>query len=140
MALWVGDPHPPLMTSRPSQRVNWLVGDIVAAAIAVGALEYTAAPANPGVWELASFVLIAFLLNQSTTRLRVSARGSTSFVIHMAAGILFGSFWAGFVAAIATLIWQASVGTPRINVAFNTAQRALSVMSRGESSQSYPTA
>ena len=117
------------MTSRPSQRVNWLVGAIVALAIIVGALEYTAAQASPGVWELASFVLIAFLLNQSTTRLRVSARGSTSFVIHMAAGILFGGFWAGFVAATATLIWQASVGTPRINVAFNTAQRALSVMS-----------
>src|SRR5690606_16845573 len=115
------------MSTPATRGVRWLVAAIVVLAIGVGVLEYTEALPSPGVWELTSFVLIAFLLNQSTTRLRVSARGSTSFVIHMAAGVLFGGFWAGVIAAIATLIWQASVDTPRINVAFNTAQRALSI-------------
>jgi hypothetical protein len=47
----------------------------------------------PGMWALASFTLVAFLLERTGSTLRFETSGSTSFVIHMAGGILFGGFW-----------------------------------------------
>lgn len=98
------------------------------AAFAAGVFAWSTRPPFPGFWALGSFILVAFLLDQSWTQLKVEARGSTSFVIHMAAGVLFGGFWGGVVAAIPTVLSQLASGTDRLKLVFNPAQRALAVM------------
>jgi HD-GYP domain-containing protein (c-di-GMP phosphodiesterase class II) len=91
------------------------------------ALQWADRPPSPGVWELASFVLVAFLLDQSSNRLKVGAIGSTSFIIHLAAGILFGGAWGGLVAAGSTALNMLAGGSQPVKLTFNVAQRALSV-------------
>src|SRR5690606_19545986 len=82
----------------------------------------------PGWWELGSFILVAFLLDQSSTRLKVEASGSTSFVIHMAAGILFGGYWGAVVAAVSTGLSMLAAQVSPQKVVFNASQRALCVL------------
>jgi hypothetical protein len=81
----------------------------------------------PGWWPLATFVFVAGLLESLNTRLRISARGSTSFIMHMAAALLFGGFWAAAVAGISTLAGEFIRDNTPLKTAFNVAQRVLSV-------------
>lgn len=104
------------------------VAVVVVLTAAAGFASWGVTPASPSQWELGSFVLVAFLLDQSSTRLKVAALGSTSFVIHMAAGILFGGVWGAFVAAVSTALSLLAVGVSPIKLVFNPAQRALSVL------------
>ncbi len=81
----------------------------------------------PGYWQLGCFILIAFLLDQTNLPLRVEARGSISFVMHMAAAILFGGFWGGAAAGVSVGLSQAVRSLSMQKIAFNVAQRVLSV-------------
>lgn len=81
----------------------------------------------PGYWQLGCFILIAFLLDQTSLPLRVEARGSISFVMHMAAAILFGAFWGGVAAGISVGVAIALRSASAQKVAFNVAQRVLSI-------------
>ncbi len=81
----------------------------------------------PGHAELGSFVLVALLLEQSYNQLRVSASGSTSFILHLAGGILFGGFWGGVIAASSTGLGAVLQQQAWLKVIFNSCQRALSV-------------
>ncbi|HEU4697792.1 MAG TPA: HD-GYP domain-containing protein [Gemmatimonadales bacterium] len=113
---------------RSLSKIDLYVAGTVVLTTVLGAISWEIRLPVPGVWEFASFVLVAFLLHQSSTKLRVQALGSTSFVIHMAAGVLFGGFWGAGVAAVATALSMLAVGAPSIKLLFNVAQRALSVM------------
>jgi putative nucleotidyltransferase with HDIG domain len=81
----------------------------------------------PGLWALSSFVLVAFLLERTGNDLRFAARGSTSFVVHIAGGLLFGPFWGGVIAAVSTLLSQAYEHKPLQKALFNTTQRVVCV-------------
>jgi hypothetical protein len=81
----------------------------------------------PGVLALGSLIGVSFLLDRSPVELRISAQGSTSFVVHLSAGALFGGFWGGLIAAVASLATSLSRGLALERVIFNPAQRALSV-------------
>jgi hypothetical protein len=81
----------------------------------------------PGWWPLATFVFVAALLESLNTRLRISARGSTSFIMHMAAALLFGGFWAAAVAGVSTLVGEFVRNNTPLKTLFNVAQRVLSV-------------
>jgi putative nucleotidyltransferase with HDIG domain len=81
----------------------------------------------PGLWALGCFFVAAYLLEQTGNPLRIEARGSTSFIVHMAAGLLYGPFWGSVVAAGSTAVGQLTIGQPAVKVVFNTAQRALCV-------------
>lgn len=108
-------------------KVNFLVaGAVVAASVAL-VLSYGSAPSFPGFWELGGFVLIAFLLDRTALPLRVSARSSVSFIMHVSSAILFGAFWGGVTAGISIGLNQLVLGSPRNKTAFNIAQRVLSV-------------
>ncbi len=100
----------------------------VTAALAAGAVAWTVRAANPGIWELSSFIVVAWLLDQSSTKLKVAATGTTSFVIHMAAGVLFGGFWGALIAAISTALTGLASGGSPVKLVFNAAQRAMSVL------------
>lgn len=82
----------------------------------------------PGLFAVLSLTVVAFLLDRSPLSLRVSSHGSTSFVVHIAAGVLFGGFWGALVAATATLATSLSRGLALERIVFNPAQRALSVI------------
>jgi HD-GYP domain-containing protein (c-di-GMP phosphodiesterase class II) len=81
----------------------------------------------PGWWAIGAFVFIAFALDNLHTDLRVGARGSTSFVMHLAACLLFGGFWAGVTAGTATLAGQIALGNKPLKSFFNVSQRVLAV-------------
>ena len=84
--------------------------------------------AFPGMWAISSFVIVAYLIDLSGNPLRVEASGSASFVIHLAAAVLFGGFWGGLIAAISTIAFDLTNRRPLIKVAFNASQRGLAIV------------
>jgi hypothetical protein len=82
----------------------------------------------PGWWALCTFVFVAFVLESLNTDLRVAAKGSTSFIMHLAGCLLFGAFWGGVIAGAATLVSQIMTGNPAFKVLFNVSQRVLAVV------------
>ena len=81
----------------------------------------------PGWWPIATFLLVATLLEGLQTRLRIAAKGSTSFIMHMASALLFGGWWAVMIAAGSTLFDELSRGSAGIKLIFNISQRVLAV-------------
>lgn len=79
-------------------------------------------------WAFASFLLAAFLLEQTSNSLRIDAKGSTSFIIHLAGAVLFGPFWGALIAALSTAASQAAQQQPVIKIIFNTCQRITCVV------------
>lgn len=79
--------------------------------------------AFPGLWPICSFTVATFLLDQTGNDLRVEAKGSTSFVVHLASGILFGAFWGGVVTGLGTILSETQLGKRPIKIVFNAAQK-----------------
>ncbi len=110
---------------------NWRV-PIVVAVVALMAgvlllLTWRAHVAFPGMWALSSFVLVAFLLERSGSDLRFETKGSTSFVVHLAGGLLFGGFWGALIAGSSTVLSELDQRKTAIKIIFNTAQRIVAV-------------
>jgi hypothetical protein len=82
----------------------------------------------PGWWAVASFVGVAFVLETLHTQLRVEANGSTSFIMHIAAGLLFGPFWGGSITATSTLLGELARGSKPIKLVFNISQRSIALV------------
>jgi len=97
-------------------------------AVALGVVSWQFRQPAPGVWPLLSFILVALLLDQSSTELKVSAAGSTSFVVHIASGILFGGFWGAVIVVVSTALAQLAIGKEPLKLLFNVSQRAAAVM------------
>ena len=97
-------------------------------AVALGVVSWQFRQPSPGVWPLLSFILVALLLDQSSTELKVSAAGSTSFVVHIASGILFGGFWGAVIVVVSTALAQLAIGKEPLKLLFNVSQRAAAVM------------
>ena len=109
-------------------RVHLLVVVVAAAAAIATVTGFHFRSPFPGWWPLGTFLFVAILLEGiTTTSLRLAAKGSASFVMHMAAALLFGAFWASVVAGVSTLLGQVAQGNSPIKGAFNVAQRILSV-------------
>lgn len=111
-----------------STRIKTFVGFTALCTLVLGAVSYFGHQPSPGLWPLLSFIAIALLLDQSSIEHGVSAIGSTSFVVHMSAGVLFGGFWGGIVAASGTALEQIVRGKEPTKLVFNVCQRASSVM------------
>jgi len=111
-----------------SRKISLYVAITTLVAIAMGFLSWQFRQPSPGLWPLLSFILVALLLEQSSTSLKVEAKGSQSFVVHIAAGILFGGWWGGVIAAGSTVLGQLAIGSQPIRLLFNISQRAASVM------------
>ncbi len=104
-----------------------LVAAVACASAAVMVGAWDVRMPYPGLWPLFMFGFVAFLLDLSSNPLQLGAVGSTSFVVHLAGGILFGPFWGGLIAAGATFGSQLKQGTPWLKLVFNVTQRALCV-------------
>jgi hypothetical protein len=115
------------MTSRDI-RTHLVVAAVTAAALSLAALASASALPFPGWWAFGSFIVISFVLETLNTQLRVQAKGSTSFIMHIAAGLLFGAFWSGLVAGFSTFLGDLARGSKPIKVVFNVSQRIVSVV------------
>jgi HD-GYP domain-containing protein (c-di-GMP phosphodiesterase class II) len=108
-------------------RIRLFVAGVALAALVMGVVVWQLRLPFPGWWPLATFVLIASLLETLNTRLRVAAKGTVSFIMHMSAALLFGAWWSALVAAVSTLVGELIRGNPPIKVVFNISQRLLTV-------------
>jgi putative nucleotidyltransferase with HDIG domain len=81
----------------------------------------------PGWWAIVTFVFVATLLDTLNTQLRLGAIGSTSFIMHMSAALLFGGWWGAVVAGLSTLFGEIVLEKPVIKIVFNVSQRTLAV-------------
>src|SRR6476469_4145393 len=111
-----------------AQRTYLFVASVTAIAVALGVLASATALPFPGWWAFGSFIVIAFVLETLNTQLRVQAKGSTSFIMHIATGLLFGAFWSGLVAGFSTFLGDLARGSKPIKVVFNVSQRIVSVV------------
>ena len=116
---------PPLSQSG---RIRLYVFTIATVATGCALWAYVTREPFPGWWPIFSFVFVATLLEGLRTDLRVSAKGSTSFIIHLACAPLFGAFWGGLIAAVSTLLGELSRGNTPLKVFFNVSQRVLAVV------------
>lgn len=115
---------------RSNSRINAYVALVAAVAIGVMTIAYGERAVFPGFWPILVLCFVAFLLEVSSTSLRGGeGEGSLSFVVHIAGGVLFGAFWGGCVAALATGFGQVAGRKEFKKAAFNVSQRALSLAS-----------
>jgi hypothetical protein len=98
------------------------------AAIAAGTWAWMERAPFPGWWPMCALLLVACALEGLGTQLRLSARGSTSFIIHMSSALLFGGLWAALIAGLSTLLGETSRGNSALKASFNVSQRILSVV------------
>ncbi len=106
------------------QRIHAFVALNAVAAVVVMAAASRGFTAAPGIWGIAILLVAGFFLEASASTLRGGeGKGSISFVTDLTAGLLFGAFWGGFVAALATVLSQIWHRRPTIRVIFNVAQR-----------------
>jgi putative nucleotidyltransferase with HDIG domain len=108
-------------------RIRLFVTAVAFASAVCGLVVWQIRLPFPGWWPLATFVFVATLLESLNTQLRLAAKGSTSFIMHMSAALLFGGWWGALVAAISTLLGEIVRDNPPIKVVFNVAQRILAV-------------
>jgi HD-GYP domain-containing protein (c-di-GMP phosphodiesterase class II) len=92
---------------------------------------YSSRTEFPGWWAVGTLIFVAFVLENLHTDLRLAVKGSTSFVIHLAGCLLFGAFWGGAIAGVATLLNQLALRTPGLKLVFNISQRVLAVVVAG---------
>ena len=108
-------------------RVNLIVALVALAAVLL-LLEAWRVPAGyPGMWAIVSFAISAVLLETTGEDLRFETKGSTSFVIHLATGTVFGPFWGALITGIAACFSEVAQRKPLIKAVFNTSQRMIAV-------------
>lgn len=83
----------------------------------------------PGFWGIGVLLVVAFLLQITATDSRGgNAEGSLSFIVHLAAAVLFGAVWGAVVAGLSTLLSQRLLKRPAIKAAFNISQRMIATI------------
>lgn len=109
-------------------RTHAFVALVTLTAAGLAVLAWATSFHFPGWWAFGSFLLIAFVLETLNTQLRVEAKGSTSFIMHLASALLFGGFWSGLVAGLSTLLGELARGNQPVKIVFNVAQRIVAVV------------
>jgi putative nucleotidyltransferase with HDIG domain len=123
-------------TFRSLSRIDAYVGGVALVTLPMMVLAWGASPPLRDFWGPCVLTLLAFLLENRSTQLRGGgASGNIAFVIHLAALLLFGPFWAAVVASTSTAASQLSSGRPLTRVVFNTSQKALTILAAGAAYQ-----
>lgn len=119
----------PLPQSMIRQRTTiFFVASTSAAAVLALVSAWQSSSSFPGWWAFGTFIFVAFVLENLHTDMRAGAKGSTSFVMHLAGCLLFGGFWGGAIAGGATLSNQLALGNHPLKALFNVSQRVLAVI------------
>lgn len=108
-------------------RLRAFVGAVALAAGISGAAVWFNRLPFPGWWPFVTFLFVATMLESLNTQLRLAAKGSTSFIMHMASALLFGGWWGAVIAAGSTLLGELARGNPPIKIVFNVSQRIVAV-------------
>jgi len=109
-------------------RLSGFVALIVAASGLCLLIGWRAGAPFPGWWPFASFLLVAALLEGAfTTRVRLAASGSISFIIHLSSTLLFGVFWGAAISAASTLLGNIARGNEPLKTLFNVSQIILAI-------------
>jgi hypothetical protein len=108
-------------------KLHLFVATITVVSCFSGAVVLSERQPFPGWWPIATFLFVAILLESLRTQLRIAAKGSTAFIIHIASALLFGGWWAALIAAGSTLFDEVARGNAGLKLLFNTAQKALAV-------------
>jgi HD-GYP domain-containing protein (c-di-GMP phosphodiesterase class II) len=111
-----------------TKRINVYIACVALLAGASVAVAWGVRGESPAILTLVSFCFVAFLLDRSPAKLRVSAGGSTSFVVHLAAGILFGAFWGGVVTGLSIAVGLVARRVEFAKTVFNISQRVLALV------------
>jgi putative nucleotidyltransferase with HDIG domain len=100
------------------------------AALAVSAVLWAQGTESISIspWQLFAFIFVATILDLTGNPLRVAASGSMSFVVHMAACLLYGPLWAAMVAGFSSLCSQVVLRREPLKIAFNVSQRILCIV------------
>jgi putative nucleotidyltransferase with HDIG domain len=104
------------------------VAAVAAAALGLAVWAWQTRAPFPGWWALGAFLVVACALEGLSTQLRLSAKGSTSFIIHMATALLFGAFWGALIAGVSTLLGEFARESTPLKTLFNVAQRVVTVI------------
>ena len=104
------------------------VAGVAAAAIGLGTWAWQTRAPFVGWWALGSFLVVACALEGLSTQLRLAAKGSTSFIIHLASALLFGGFWGAFITGISTLLGEFARESTPLKTTFNVAQRVVTIV------------
>lgn len=107
---------------------NLYVGVVTAAGIGLGIWAWQTRAPFLGWWALGAFLVVACALEGLSTQLRLAAKGSTSFIIHMASALLFGGFWGALITGISTLLGEFARASNPIKTTFNVAQRVVTIV------------
>jgi HD-GYP domain-containing protein (c-di-GMP phosphodiesterase class II) len=111
------------------RKINLYVAGVALSAMTLMGYAWYQGAAFPGVWPSLVLLIVAFLLQVSATTARGGdAEGSLSFIVHQAAGILFGPLWGGITAAVSTAFSQAVARREPLKAVFNVSQRTLSLV------------
>src|SRR6476646_10582058 len=108
-------------------RIYLFVAFVTATAALSGVGVFLVRQPFPGWWPLATFLLVASLLESLNTDLRLEAKGSTSFIMHMACTLLFAGWWAALIAASSTLLGELARKNRPVKILFNISQRITAV-------------
>jgi len=110
------------------RRLNTYIAIVTGLSVSAMVVAWQLRSPYPGLLALVSACVVALLLDRSPMIYRVGARGSTAFVVHLASVALFGGFWGGTIAGLATIV-NAILRRDRVQRAvFNTSQRVLCVV------------
>lgn len=112
----------------PERRLNLYIAIVAGLSVSAMTVAWQLRSPFPGVLAIVSACTVAVLLDRSPMIYRAGARGSTAFVVHLASVALFGGFWGGTIAGIATAINAVSRKDPVQRAVFNTSQRVLCVV------------
>jgi HD-GYP domain-containing protein (c-di-GMP phosphodiesterase class II) len=72
--------------------------------------------------------LVSVALDVGGVSLAHKARGSVSFILHIAVAILFGPFWAALISGTSILVSDLAIRKEAIRVVFNVSQRVLGIL------------
>ena len=108
-------------------RLQVFVGTVALAAGLTGAVVWFNRLPFPGWWPFLTFLFVATMLESLNTQLRLAAKGSTSFIMHLASALLFGGWWGALIAASSTLLGELARANPPIKIIFNVSQRMAAV-------------
>lgn len=119
---------------RPALRVYVVAMIALAAAAFVGVAvvdRYFPGRYSENVTGILVFLVVGLLLELAEHRLAVSASGSISFIVYLAALLVFGPTWGGLLTATSFGVAHSLNRRPPLKIAFNASQQTLGILAAG---------